>query len=192
MKCLTHCTSFINALHILLEGKVKFGNIRHSNDKCEADLIKDDITSVTLYFFSLFIGTCDDIGSLMWLAYCGRTNGTSITFCFNDCTDFEELFYKDADIFGFPIIYKDNDLEVIGDDCSLTGHVKNSKFEAEKEYRFLIEKSYTDEIGSIYKEINFGCLDKIVLCVGPDLATICKKIFSGNNLVEVKVNDYIQ
>ena len=43
---LTHYTSFDAALHILLTGKVKFGNILNSNDQVEIDLIKDKTENI--------------------------------------------------------------------------------------------------------------------------------------------------
>lgn len=137
MKYLTHCTTFINALHILLEKTVKFGNLRLSKDAEEAEIHGDN--RITLYSFCLFMGSFDDISSLMWLAYSGRINGASITFCFEDSVKFNELFCSNEEISCFPVQYYENELELIGEDYSLFGHIKNKKFEDEKEYRFLIK-----------------------------------------------------
>ncbi len=190
MKYLTHCTSYINALHILLEKKAVFGNMRSSNDRTEADLLGED--RVTLYSFCLFSDSYENIGSLMWLAYSGRTNGASITFCFDNETEFKDLFYGDKEISDFLMEYSEDDLEIIGDDLSKIGHLKNIKFKDEKEYRFMIERGWIDEIGFERKPINFDCLKKIILCVDPHLFELSKIIFKDNSLIEIQEMDYLQ
>ena len=190
MKYLTHCTTFINALHILLEKTVKFGNLRLSNDEEEAELHGDDRT--TLYSFCLFMGSCDDISSIMWLAYSGRINGASITFCFEDSVNLNELFYSNEEIACFPVQYDENEVELIAEDYSLFGHIKNQKFADEKEYRFLIKKDWIDDSSHLYQNINFDCVKKIILCVDPKLENICKIIFKDNKLIEIKINSYLR
>ena len=190
MKYLTHCTSYINALHILLENTVKFSNMRLSNDRVEADSFRED--KMTLYSFCLFSDSYENIGSLMWLAYSGRTNGSSITFCFDDETEYKDLFHRDNEISDFLMEYSEDDVEIIGDDLSKIGHLKNIKFKDEKEYRFLIEKDWIDETGFESKHINLNCLKKIILCVDPSLFDISKIIFKDNDLIEICKMDYLQ
>lgn len=189
MKYLTHCTTFINALHILLEKTVKFGNLRLSNDKEDVELHGDD--RITLYSFCLFTGSYDDIGSVMWLAYSGRINGASVTFCFDDSVEFKELFYSNDEIDCFPVQYDENKITLIAENYSLFGHVKNKKFEDEHEYRFLLKKDWIDNSDNLYRSINFNCLKKIILCVDPKLENICKIIFKDNQLIEIKINSYL-
>ena len=97
--------------------------------------------SLYIHFVYLWVrAMIDDISSIMWLAYSGRINGASITFCFEDSVKLNELFYSNEKIAYFPVRYVENKDELIGEDYSLIGHIKNQKFADEKEYRFLIKK----------------------------------------------------
>lgn len=61
---LIHYTSLLNALRIISSNKVKFGNLRNSNDMLEYEAHNED--ELTLFSFCTSIA---DFDALMWLAY---------------------------------------------------------------------------------------------------------------------------
>ena len=61
-----------------------------ANDKTEKAILENE--ECTLYAFCTFGAEWEEIPSTFWMAYAGRKNGASITFCFENEADIKEMF----------------------------------------------------------------------------------------------------
>lgn len=196
MEYLTHCTSFINALHIIMEKKVYFGNLMFANDKTEKAILENE--KCTLYAFCTFGAEWEEIPSTFWMAYAGRKNGASITFCFENEADIKEMFLPKKngndeieEIESFKMEYADDEAGAIGENSEKLGRLKNNIFEGEKEYRFLIKQPDCNYDSYIVRELNVGKIKKIILAVDFRLENIARTIFPEGNEYNVEVRPNI-
>ena len=149
---LTHYTSFDSALHILLMGKVKFGNILHSNDQFEIDLVKN-----RTYNYLMFCGCTKSMSSLMWFAYAKNKYGVAISFNLKKGKKKRSLLKKSNTytISSQSILYCDQkeNIKVV--------FTKDKIFKSEAEYRYL----YVGNSDECILDINWDVIESITLTV---------------------------
>ena len=176
-----------------MEKKVYFGNLMFANDKTEKAILENE--ECTLYAFCTFGA---EIPSTFWMAYAGRKNGASITFCFENEADIKEMFLpkksdkgETEEIESFKMEYAKDEDVAIGDNPEKMGRLKNSIFEGEKEYRFLIKQPDRNYDSHIVRELNVGKIKKIILAVDFRLENIARTIFPEGNEYNVEVRPNI-
>lgn len=192
MEYLTHCTSFINALHIIMEKKVYFGNLMFANDETEKAILENE--EYTLYAFCTFGAEWGEISSTFWMTYAGRNKGAAITFCFENEADIKEMSLpkksdkgETEEIESFKMEYAKDEDVAIGENPEKMGRLKNNIFEGEKEYRFIIKQPHRNYDSHIVRELNVGKIKKIILAVDYRLEKIARTIFPEGNEYNVKV-----
>lgn len=149
---LTHYTSFDAALHILLSGKIKFGNILNSNDQLERDLVRNKTEK-----YLIFCGCMKAMSSLMWFAYAKNKYGVSISFNLKKGERKRNLFKKDD---NYPI--QTRSILYCEQSANLKiGFSKDKVFKSEAEYRYL----YVGDNDECILDINWDIIEMITLTV---------------------------
>ena len=172
---LTHYTSFDAALHILLTGKVKFGNILNSNDQVEIDLIKDKTEK-----YLIFCGCTKPMTSLMWFAYAKNKYGVCISFNLKKGERKRNLFMKNdkSAIKAKSINYSDKAKKVE------VGFTKDKVFKSESEYRYL----HIGNNETFFADINWDIIESITLTVSTFFtASLVESIFKDRIPVDLSV-----
>lgn len=169
---LIHYTSFKNCINILNSKQIYFGNILYSNDYYEKMNVEDEVDDS----FFVFCTSYKEFDALMWLAYAKGQDGCAIKFHFKKDMNPLNLFRSSDHKIEFKKIdYTQTYFEDIGDDLELLGRIKDSKFESESEYRYIIH----EDNNSFYKyekflkvDLEFSCLQKIELVISPALNVV--------------------
>lgn len=191
MKTLIHYTSLLNAFRILHSRSVKMGNIFDANDYLEKNSIDGEFRTILTFCCSQ-----SEFSVPMWLSYSGRKDGAALLFTFKDSSSLEELVpstnkYK---VDSFFVEYIPNYVEEIGDDLNKIGRYKDSSFEYESEYRYIID--FDSEIDfDVFCQVNFDCLESVTIIVNKNdkkmVETIMKSFDYPNGFLKVEINELI-
>ena len=167
-----------------------------ANDKTEKAILENE--ECTFSAFCTFGAEWEEIPSTFWIAYAGRKNGASITFCFENDADIKEMFLpkksdkgETEEIESFKMEYAKDEEVAIGDNSEEMGRLKNSIFEGEKEYRFLIKQPHRNYDRHIVRELNVGKIKKIILAVDLKLENIARTIVPEGNEYNIEVRPNI-
>lgn len=181
---LLHYTNLTNAYLIIKHKKVFFNDLTKCNDQREIDY--QDPTGPIRYIFCC---SASPLNSSGWLSYSSGKDGAAIEFVFNEGFEYKDLLVSNERLDSFLIKYAEDLDDFIPAHLDYVGKAKDSFFEAEQEYRFLIESDCEGE--KLYLKLNNKAINKIILHVSRHSYELAKDLFNSFKNVSVVVNKFV-